>query len=57
MRIDFEDKSHVTCQKSDNSNKILLTISATDFNNKLKQINNSVELTLEEFKYLISDIL
>ncbi len=56
MKINFEDKSCVECKKSDNSDKILIIIQAKDYSNPLKKIVNTVELTKEQFKELISDI-
>lgn len=56
MKIQFEDKSFIDCHKADDSNKIIIVISAKDYQNPLKRIDNIVELTLEEFKKLISDI-
>jgi len=57
MKITFEDKSFVECTKSDDLGKIVLTISAKDRSDPLKKIVNAVEITFEEFKALISDVL
>lgn len=57
MRIDFEDKSYIDCQKSDHPDKILVVISAKDHESPLKRIINTVELTTEQFKKMISDII
>lgn len=57
MRIDFEDKSYIDCQKSDHPDKILVVISAKDHENPLKRIINTVEMTTEQFKRMISDII
>lgn len=57
MRIDFEDRSHIECRKSDNPGKVIISISAKDHENPLKKVTNAVELSAEEFKKLISDIL
>ena len=56
MKIQFEDNSFVECKKSDNSDKVVIIISAKDYQNPLKRIDNAVELTVEEFKQLISDV-
>jgi hypothetical protein len=56
MRIQFEDKSFIECRKSDTPGKIILIISAKDNDNARKKITNAVEVTLEEFQKLISDI-
>lgn len=56
MKITFDDKSFIQCCKSDNPGKVIITISAKDSSDKLKKITNAVEITIEEFKQLISDI-
>ncbi len=56
MKITFEDKSYIECRKSDNPGKIVVMISARDASNPLKKITNAVELTIEEFKQMISDV-
>lgn len=57
MKITFDDKSFIECRKSDNPDKIIITISAKDSSNALKKITNAVEITTDEFKKLISGIL
>ena len=57
MKITFDDKSYVECVKSDNPGKVIITISAKDHTDPLKKITNAVEITTEEFKKLISDVL
>jgi hypothetical protein len=57
MKMLFDDKSFIECAKSDNPGKIVITISAKDSNDPLKKITNAVEITLEEFKRLISDVV
>ncbi len=56
MKIEFDDRSYIDCQKSDNPGKIIIAISALDASNSRKKITNAVELTMEEFNQLISDI-
>jgi len=56
MKIEFEDKSYIECKKSDQPGKIMIVISAKDYENPLKKITNAVEITAEEFKKLISDV-
>ncbi len=56
MKIQFEDKSYIECKKSDTPGKITVMISAKDHQNPLVKITNTVELTPEEFKRLISDV-
>lgn len=55
-KIVFEDKSYIQIKKSDEPEKILVIISAKDSQNPLKKIINSIEITEEEFKKLISDV-
>ena len=57
MKIVFDDKNSIECSKSDNPGKIIITISAKDGADPLKKIINAAELTAEEFKKLISDVL
>jgi len=54
MKISFEDSSFVECEKV--NEKIILTVSAKDYSDPLKKIINSVELSMEELKKLISDV-
>lgn len=56
MKIQFDDKSFIECKKSDNPGKIIITISAKDHTDSLKKITNAVEITVDEFKKLISDV-
>ena len=56
MKINFDDSSYIDCQKSDHPGKIIISISAKDYSNPLKKIINAVELTVEEFKQLLSDV-
>jgi len=57
MKIAFNDKSFIECSHSDSPGKIVITISASDRTDPLKRITNAVEISMEEFKKLISDIL
>lgn len=56
MKIEFEDRSFIECKKSENSDKIIILIQAKDYNNPLKKITNAVEMSIEDFKKLISEI-
>lgn len=56
MKIVFDDKSYIDCQKSAQPGKIVVVISAKDATDPLKKIINAVELTAEEFKSLLSDV-
>lgn len=55
MKIQFDDKSYVECYKNDEG-KIVFIVAAKDYDNPLKKITNSVELTIEEFRKLVSDV-
>lgn len=55
MKIAFDDKSYIEIKKTDDG-KVVIVISAKDGNNNLKKITNAVEVSLDEFKQLISDI-
>lgn len=57
MKIEFSDKSHIECVKSENPGKILISIASTDSENRLKKTTNAVELSLEDFKKLISEVV
>lgn len=56
MKIQFDDKSYIECKKSETDGKIVFIVSAKDYDNPLKKITNSVELSIAEFKQLISEI-
>lgn len=56
MKQVFEDKSFIEVAKSDTPGKIVITIGAKDRTDPLKKITNAVEITVDEFKKLISDI-
>lgn len=56
MKISFDDKSYISCQKSAEPGKVVIVISAKDSTDPLKKITNAVELTADEFKKLIADI-
>ena len=54
MKLVFDDKSYINCYFKDD--KVTFVISAKDNSNPLKKITNAIELTVEEFKNLISDL-
>ena len=56
MKITFDDKSYIECRKSDTPGKVVVIVSAKDHDNPLKKITNAAELTVAEFKLLISDV-
>lgn len=56
MKIDFRDKSYIRVAKTA-SGKIEITIMAKDETNNLKKIINSIEISMDEFKHLISDVV
>lgn len=55
-KIQFEDKSYIEVQKSQEPGKIMITIRANDANNLLKKIINSVEITTEQLQQLVAEI-
>ena len=57
MKIEFDDHSYIECKKSNEPDKIILTICAKDHSDKLKKVSNSVEITIDEFNKLISEVL
>jgi len=56
VKIEFEDKSYIEVTKSDNPGKVIVVISAKDHENPLKRIVNAVEVTVEQFKKLVSEV-
>lgn len=56
MKLEFEDKSFLEVIKSPNPGKIIISIQAKDYDNPLKKITNSVEITEEQFKQIIANI-
>lgn len=54
MKIEFDNRSYIEIAKSHNPGKIMITIVARDYEKPLATIANSVELTEEQFKNLIS---
>ena len=56
MKVTFEDKSYLEIKKSEDSNKIVVVISAKDYSNPLKKITNSVEIDMSKFKEMINSI-
>lgn len=56
MKIEFDDKSYIECRKSENPDKIIITVSAKDKDNLRKRIINAVEISKEDFTKLISDV-
>lgn len=57
MKIEFADKSYIECNKSENPGKVVITISAKDHVNSFKKITNTAELSIEDFKKLVSEVL
>ena len=56
MKINFDDKSFLEVVRSSNPGKILISIQAKDYNNPQTKITNSVEITEEQFKQIVSSI-
>ena len=55
LKIIFEDKTWIDCVKSDKGT-IFITVAAPHETDPLKKVINAAELTMEQFKKLISDI-
>ncbi len=55
-KLTFEDKSYIEMSKSNQPNKIFISIAAKDANNANKLIVNSVELTVEDFLMLVKSV-
>ena len=55
MKIQFNDQSYIECKKNEEGNVVIL-VQARDQDNPRKKITNTVSMTVEEFKKLISDI-
>lgn len=56
MKQTFKDSSSIEINK-DAEDNITIIIKAKDFNNPNKLIANAVEISIDEFKRLLSDIL
>jgi len=56
MKIQFEDNSYIEIKKDSSGDSIFVVIQAKDQMNDRKKITNTVKLTIEEFKKLISDV-
>lgn len=56
MRINFEDNSYIEIKKSDSSDDIVVIIQTKDFNNSLKKIITTVEITKEQLESLIEGL-
>jgi len=56
MKITFDDKSYIECKKSDKPDHVVIVISAKDAENSRKKITNAVEITIDEFRKLVSEI-
>jgi uncharacterized secreted protein with C-terminal beta-propeller domain len=55
MKIAFDDGSYIDCRKD--NDKIIIIIASKDSTNPLRKIINSVEITTDEFKKLIGDVV
>jgi hypothetical protein len=56
MKILFEDDSYIEIAHSDTPNKVLISIGAKSAKNPLETIINCVEISLNEFKDLCSNL-
>ena len=56
MKIEFDDKSYIEVVKSAAPNKIVISIQAKDYDNPLKKITNSVEITKDQFQLFLDEM-
>lgn len=56
MKIEFDDKSYIEVIKSASPGKIMISIQAKDYENPLKKITNSVEITKAQFQQLLEQL-
>jgi hypothetical protein len=56
MKIEFDDRSYLEISKGVEPEKVYITIQAKDHLNSLKKITNSVEISLEDFKKIYSEV-
>jgi len=56
MRVNFEDQSFIEVSKSQNPDKIYITIAAKSAENSRQLVANSVELTKEQILALIRSV-
>ncbi len=56
MKIAFEDKSYIEVSKSNNSDKIFITVAAKSIENARSLVVNSVELTQEQLLLLVQSL-
>jgi hypothetical protein len=56
MKIQFDDRSYIEITKSNNSDKIFISVAAKDQNNSKSLIINSVELTVEQLNQLVNSL-
>lgn len=54
MKIEFEDKSYLEISKS--QDKIIISVSAIDYNNPQKTICNSVEISNSQFYEILKSL-
>ena len=55
MKLAFGDGSYIDCRKD--GDKVVVIIASKDSSNPLRKIINSVEITADEFKKLIGDVV
>ena len=55
MRISFEDKSYIQAEKTP-TGKIVISVGAKSQDDPLSVVQNTAELTEEEFRRLISEL-
>ena len=57
MKITFDDKSYIECRKADKPDHIILVISAKDAENPRKKIANACEISVEDFRKIVDEVL
>lgn len=56
MKIKFDDNSYLEVKRSDKEDKIILIISARDYDNFKRKITNSVEISNDQFNEILKDL-
>ena len=57
MKVTFEDSSFIEIKHSDVSDKVSITISAKDHVNPLKRITNACDVSMDDFKKMVKEVL
>jgi len=56
VKIKFDDNSYLEVKRSDKEDKIILIISARDYDNFKRKITNSVEISNDQFNEILKDL-